>query len=97
MNTDGRTSKVEGSCARRIAAATAFLVMVALGGGAAEPRFDAVVFEQGPVIDGVLDDEVWASASKVEGFVQFEPEFGKASPFRYLSRQIKNACSIRSK
>ncbi len=56
--------------------------MVALGGGAAEPRFDAVVFEQGPVIDGVLDDEVWASASEVEGFVQFEPEFGKASPFR---------------
>mgnify|MGYP000379164254 CR=1 FL=1 len=32
--------------------------------------------------DGVLDDEVWTRASEVGGFVQFEPEFGRASPFR---------------
>ncbi len=33
----------------------------------------AVVFPTAPVIDGVLDDEVWETAATVEGFVQFVP------------------------
>ncbi len=68
--------------AGRVAAVTAIVVLMALGGGAAELRFDAAAFDEEPVIDGVLDDEVWTRASEIEGFVQFEPEFGKASPFR---------------
>ena len=30
-----------------------------------------------PVIDGILDEDVWASALKFEGFLTFKPDFGK--------------------
>ena len=66
----------------RIAVVALILVSISLCAGAAAPGFDAVVFNTAPVIDGVLDDEVWASASTVEGFVQFQPEFGAPSPYR---------------
>lgn len=65
-----------------IAVLAAAGVLMPAEGIASEPRISAAVFPQGPVIDGVLDDDVWARASRIEGFVQFEPEFGKPSPFR---------------
>ena len=58
------------------------LILMPLCGETQEPILDAVVFDKAPVIDGVLDDDVWKTAATVEGFVQFVPEFGKASPFR---------------
>lgn len=67
---------------RTLAVASAILITIPLVCGATELRFDAAALDEKPVIDGVLDDEVWTRASEVEGFVQFEPEFGKASPFR---------------
>jgi hypothetical protein len=51
-------------------------------GSAAEPRIEAPLFAENPVIDGVLDEAVWTTAATAGDFVQFEPEFGVASPFR---------------
>ncbi|MGB9004289.1 MAG: hypothetical protein WCB96_01050, partial [Candidatus Aminicenantales bacterium] len=30
-----------------------------------------------PAIDGVLDDEAWATALKVEGFNTYQPDYGR--------------------
>ena len=61
----------------------AVLVFGSFGAFAAEESsIPAVVFPTAPEIDGVLDDEVWETAATVEGFVQFQPEFGAPSPFR---------------
>ena len=65
-----------------IAVAAVMLILMPLCGETQERTLDAVAFETAPVIDGVLDDEVWATASTVEGFVQFQPEFGVPSPYR---------------
>jgi len=65
-----------------IAVTSVILVLMPLCGESQERIIEAVVFDEAPVIDGVLDDEVWATAATVEGFVQFVPEFGEASPFR---------------
>ncbi|TFG38846.1 MAG: hypothetical protein E4H44_03190, partial [Candidatus Aminicenantes bacterium] len=82
MKANRQTQRVKPTSAERVGALTVVLVLLSLGVGATDLRFDAAVFDQGPVIDGVLDDEVWTGASEVEGFVQFEPEFGTPSPFR---------------
>ncbi|MEN8165646.1 MAG: DUF5916 domain-containing protein, partial [Acidobacteriota bacterium] len=60
----------------------ALMVAMVNASWAEELNLSVVVFPQAPVIDGVLDDEVWAGAATVEGFRQFEPQFGVASPFR---------------
>jgi len=61
----------------------AVLVFGPLGASCAEDSsVPVVVFPTAPVIDGVLDDEVWETAATVEGFVQFQPEFGAPSPYR---------------
>ena len=61
----------------------AVLVFGSFGAFATEDlSIPTVVFPTAPVIDGVLDDEVWETAATVEGFVQFQPEFGVPSPFR---------------
>ena len=52
--------------------------------GAENPNIPAVVFPTAPETDGVLDDEVWNTAATVEGFVQFQPQFGEPSPFRTI-------------
>jgi hypothetical protein len=49
--------------------------------GAGELAIVATTLPEEPVIDGVLDDPAWSSASAVEDLVQFEPEFGAPSPF----------------
>jgi hypothetical protein len=64
-------------------ALVALLVFESLGAfGAEVSDIPGVVFPTAPVIDGVLDDEVWEAAATVEGFVQFVPQFGAPSPFR---------------
>ena len=42
----------------------------------------AVQVAQGPVVDGVLDDAVWASAAVIDDFVQQEPDEGAAATER---------------
>jgi hypothetical protein len=51
-------------------------------GAAAEPRIEAPLLAENPVIDGVLDDAEWTDAAAVSDFVQFQPEFGAASLFK---------------
>jgi len=49
--------------------------------------------EKPPVIDGVLDDEAWTTALKVEGFKTFEPDFGLDSSQRsegYMTYDAEN-------
>ena len=66
-------------------ALVAVLVSGSLGAfGAEVSDIPGVVFPSAPAIDGVLDDEVWDAAATVEGFVQFQPEFGAPSPFRTI-------------
>jgi hypothetical protein len=61
----------------------AVLLLGSLGvSGAEDLDIPAADFPTAPVIDGVLDDEVWDTAATVEGFVQFEPQFGVPSDFR---------------
>ncbi len=71
---------------RRWAIPVVLVVVLVLGtpcaSGAEDSDIPAVVFPTAPVIDGVLDDEVWETAATVEGFVQFVPQFGAPSPFR---------------
>ena len=64
---------------------TAFVTVVGIvmpmSVGAADRSVEAIAVEEAPVIDGVLDDAIWAHAAEIGDFVQFEPEFGEPSPF----------------
>ncbi len=40
----------------------------------------AVRFEEAPTIDGRLQEAVWTTAGRAEGFVQIRPTFGEPSP-----------------
>jgi hypothetical protein len=53
-------------------------------GFAAESSIEAPLLVENPVIDGILDDAVWKTAAEVSDFVQFQPEFGVASPFKTM-------------
>ncbi|OGD10325.1 MAG: hypothetical protein A2Y86_04085 [Candidatus Aminicenantes bacterium RBG_13_62_12] len=47
---------------------------------AAPPAAEPVVVpktDKPPVIDGILDDEAWAAALRVEGFKTFQPDYGR--------------------
>jgi len=69
-------------CCRILIVVVAVVVLgLPCASGAEDSSIPAVVFPTAPVIDGVLDDEVWETAATVEGFVQFQPEFGAPSPF----------------
>ena len=68
--------------AKTIVVALSATVLSTAIGNAAEPRIDAPLLADPPVIDGVIDDDVWRTAATVEGFVQFVPEFGAPSPYR---------------
>jgi len=63
------------------ACACALLLAPTLRGGSrtAEGETPLVVpkAEQPPVLDGSLDEPVWAQALKVDGFKTFKPDFGK--------------------
>ncbi|MBT8489222.1 MAG: carbohydrate binding family 9 domain-containing protein, partial [Gemmatimonadetes bacterium] len=60
----------------------AVLALCALSAGAADSNSEiaAVRLEAPPTIDGRLDDAVWQSAARVEGFTQVEPFHGEPSP-----------------
>ncbi len=54
-------------------------LLVSTGSVANEPpRIAAIRVAQGPVIDGVLDDEVWRHAQVIDDFTQVEPHQGDA-------------------
>ena len=54
---------------------------------AERPTVEVTLLPAPPVIDGVVGEAEWAEASLVDGhFVQIEPEYGQASPFRTLVR-----------
>jgi len=46
----------------------------------------AVRTEIPPVIDGILDDEVWKNAPSVSDFIQFEPDKGKPASVRTVAK-----------
>jgi len=54
-------------------------LLLSTGSAAQEPpRIAAILVEQGPIIDGVLDDEVWERAEVIDDFTQVEPHQGDA-------------------
>ena len=57
-----------------------FLSLLFATSGVAQepPRIVAIRVEQGPVIDGVLDDAVWQRAEVIDDFTQVEPREGAA-------------------
>ncbi|HSP81844.1 MAG TPA: DUF5916 domain-containing protein, partial [Myxococcaceae bacterium] len=58
------------------------LVARARGLEGERPRVRAVRVEQGPRVDGVLDDAVWQRATFLTGLVQKEPEQGRPATLR---------------
>jgi hypothetical protein len=51
-------------------------------------RIDAMLVPQGPRIDGILDDEVWALAPMVDDFTQQEPAEGMPATERTEVRAL---------
>ncbi len=67
------------------------LIHVALGNGnrrKARRTVHAARVEDGPNLDGVLDDPVWASARPIEGFVQRDPNYWAPSAENTVARII---------
>ena len=50
--------------------------------------------DQGPVVDGVIDDAVWASAEPIEDFIQAEPLQGTPSSERTVVRIVYTKSAI---
>ena len=38
-----------------------------------------------PVLDGVLDDEIWQQSPQISGFKSFVPDFGQSIPFKTIA------------
>ena len=57
-------------------------------------QFPAVRVEQGPVIDGVLDDQVWAQAALIDEFVQQEPLEGAPATARTEVRVLFDGANL---
>ena len=57
-------------------------------------KVPAVRVEEGPVLDGLLDDEVWQEASVIDEFVQQEPEEGAPATERTEVLILYNAESL---
>jgi hypothetical protein len=45
-------------------------------------RLNSVFTESAPVLDGILNDEVWTKAGQVTGFKTFVPDFGQDIPYK---------------
>jgi len=58
---------------------TAILFLLGLNYTAGQSSIKAAKFEAPPVIDGIISEEVWASAKAVTPFLQREPETGQPS------------------
>ena len=57
-------------------------------------QLPAVRVEQGPVIDGVLDDQVWGQAALIDEFVQQEPLEGAPATERTEVRVLFDGASL---
>jgi hypothetical protein len=57
-------------------------------------RVPAVQVDRGPVVDGVLDDDVWATAALIDGFVQQEPSEGEPVSERTEVRILYDAQTL---
>lgn len=65
------------------------LLLIIFTAAAAQGQTDKSVraarFPEPPVIDGRVDEDIWQLAETVEGFIQFEPVHGRASPLRTIA------------
>jgi len=57
-------------------------------------EFPAVRVEEGPVIDGVLDDQAWAQAALIDEFVQQEPLEGAPATERTEVRVLYDGANL---
>ena len=57
-------------------------------------QFPAVRVEEGPVIDGVLDDQAWAQAALIDEFVQQEPLAGAPATQRTEVRVLYDGANL---
>jgi hypothetical protein len=57
-------------------------------------QFPAVRVEEGPVIDGVLDDQAWAQAALIDEFVQQEPLSGAPATQRTEVRVLYDGANL---
>ena len=57
-------------------------------------QFPAVRVEEGPVIDGVLDDQAWAQAALIDEFVQQEPLEGAPATERTEVRVLYDGANL---
>ena len=58
------------------------------------PFVQAVRVDEGPRIDGALDDAVWSLAPPVDGFTQQEPNLGQPATERTEVRIVYDARTI---
>jgi hypothetical protein len=61
----------------------------------AQQSVDVAFLEQAPTIDGTIGEAEWAGAGLIDqAFVQFEPDFGEASPYRTVVRVGQTATAL---
>lgn len=61
----------------------------------AQSSVQAVLLDQAPVLDGVIDAGEWSSAAVIDtSFVQIEPSFGAASPYKTVVRIGQTATAL---
>jgi len=74
------------------------LLVVALHGGPSIPtdtfRVQAVVAEEPPEIDGVVEEEEWRAAPVLTDFIQFQPERGAPSTHRTEVRVLYDSVAV---
>jgi hypothetical protein len=77
-----RRAAIPAGCARALTGAALVVAALAVPTGAAEAQqgrqrqIEAMRVDQGPVVDGVLDDAVWQDAPVIREFIQQEPNEG---------------------
>src|SRR5688572_9486245 len=89
-------------CCRRSLLPVALIIVLCLAAAAPagaqpsreRPFVQAVRVDEGPRVDGALDDEVWARATPVEGFTQQEPNLGQPATERTEVRIVYDARTI---
>lgn len=62
---------------------TTLLLVVGLTSGKAQVT--SQIANTPPVLDGVLDDEIWQKSPQVSGFKSFVPDFGQSIPFKTIA------------
>jgi hypothetical protein len=75
----------------------ALVVTLGLAVGASandEPRARALLVDEAPILDGVLDDPIWQKAEVISDFTQVEPIEGAPPSFRTEVRFLTNNESL---